>query len=161
MINFRTVCLIFFSSSALVSLMFVFLVFLCPMGKRSTTSCDFFFFRLFFFCLFTYLALKRNYERVTLMRRRKRIWIGRERKKKNTHSRKSYTRIVICLSTVRIIVWCGVCVVHFFLVYSFILTRCSMFMFKLFFIIQKRKRRKKLSARSFQGLNGVSVSPES
>lgn len=55
------------------------------------------------FCLFTYLALKRNYE--------SNWWEGG--RKKTTHTRKSYTRIVICLSTVRII---GV---FFFLVHNF------------------------------------------
>lgn len=119
-INFRTVC--FFPRS--------FPIF-CPRYGQTRFShhtrslsipYNFSFGNIFLFipfCLFTYLALKRNYESHWWERGQKK----NIRKKNNTP--KSYTRIVICLSTVRIIV------VYFFLYtrsfFSWLL--CMLFMF--------------------------------
>lgn len=110
-INFRAVCLNFFPfccSCRSRCSCFPFLS-LCPMGKRSTTSCDFFYSFAWFFLLFVYISSthKWNYE--------SNWWEGgRKYERAAAEKKHSLTKIIhrnryLFVNSSNYCVWCGVC----------------------------------------------------
>lgn len=161
MINFRAVCLNFFSFAALVVVAVHVLLFsLCPMsyGQAFKRILWFFFLSPAFFCLFTYLALTNEIMRVTDEKEEENM--NEKLKKKHSLTKIIHKNRYLFVNSSNYCVWCGtcvcVCVIFFSCLFVHFNLVCSMFMFNLFWAIII------FFLLVFKGwLNGMSVSPES